>query len=73
MARCAFGITDATISRAGGISATQGELISLSKYTAPVRRTARNTSDKTSTFTSLPSAAGRAGIRLFQNSRFSET
>jgi hypothetical protein len=42
------GITVPAISRDGGASATHGELSSKSKYTAPVRRTARSTSERTS-------------------------
>ena len=51
MTRWAPGITFAAISRDGGASATHGELSSKSKYTAPVRRTARSTSERTSAFT----------------------
>src|SRR5690349_13963331 len=51
MTRCAPGMTRSAMSRAGGASMTQGEVNWKSKYTAPVRRTARSTSDKTSTFT----------------------
>ena len=51
MTRWAPGITVAAISRDGGASATHGELSSKSKYTAPVRRTARSTSERTSAFT----------------------
>src|SRR4029079_5871044 len=44
-------MTVAAISRDGGASATHGELSSKSKYTAPVSRTARSTSERTSAFT----------------------
>jgi hypothetical protein len=52
--RWARGITLAAISRDGGASATHGELSSKSKYTAPVRRTERSTSDRTSAATPTP-------------------
>ena len=48
MTRCGAGHHVAAISRDGGASATHGELRSKSKYTAPVRRTARSTSESTS-------------------------
>jgi hypothetical protein len=48
MTRWAPGITFSAISRAGGVAAAHGELNSKSKKTAPVRRTARSTSDRTS-------------------------
>ena len=70
MTRWAPGITVAAISRDGGASATHGELSSKSKYTAPVRRTARSTSERTSVVThtlhapdaraSVPDARGRS-------------
>ena len=48
MTRWAPGITLSAISRDSGASATHGELSSRSKYTAPLRRTARSTSESTS-------------------------
>ena len=47
MTRWAPGITFAAISRAGGVAATHGWLNSKSKKTAPLRRTARRTSERT--------------------------
>src|SRR5438105_5025792 len=44
-------------SRAGGASLTHGALSSKSKYTAPVNRTARSTSERTSVFTRETSPA----------------
>ena len=44
----------AAISLDGGASATHGEFNSRSKYTAPVNRTARNTSERTSAVISHP-------------------
>src|SRR6185436_20445024 len=45
------GSTRSAICREGGASSTHGELSSRSKYTAPVRRMARSTSERTSVFT----------------------
>src|SRR5260221_7627136 len=53
-------MTFAAISHAGGVSATHGELRLKSKYTAPVSRTARSTSERTSAFTSRPAPDARA-------------
>src|SRR5262245_7162164 len=68
MTRCAPGITLPAISRERGAAATHGELSSRSKYTAPVRRTARSTSERTSAFTTLR-GAGRTGIQTGRASR----
>ena len=61
MMRWAPGITLPAISRDGGASATHGELSSKSKYTAPVKRTARSTSESTSAVTREPFARRTRG------------
>ena len=67
--RWAPGITIAAISRDGGASATHGELSSKSKYTAPVRRTERSTSDRTSADMPARVRAGRLGIPFGRRGR----
>ena len=64
MTRWAPGITLSAISRDGGASATHGELSSKSKYTDPVRRTARSTSESTSAVMSTLRRVGRADMRF---------
>ena len=48
MTRCAPGITMPATSGDGGVSTAQGAVNARSKYTAPVSRTARSTSERTS-------------------------
>ena len=68
MTRWAPGITFPAISRESGAAVIHGELSSKSKYTAPVRRTARSTSDRTSAFT-IVGGAGRTGIHFGRTGR----
>src|SRR5262245_47418261 len=64
MTRSAPGITVPAIAREGGASATHGEVRSKSKYTAPVSRTARRTSESTSVLTTVTSRSGRMGSQV---------
>ncbi len=57
----ASGMTLPAISAPAGVSATHGSLASTSKKMAPVSRTARSTSDSTSTPTSYGLPANSSG------------